>query len=76
MSDRDDRLTDPIEEAKAIKNCLNYLENEARRVGLTAGADLIGAAGRAVDDAIALSERSVVFSEKMVAAKSESILPN
>ncbi len=76
MEKMDPRFTDPIEDAKAIKNCLTYLEKEARRVGLSAGADLIVAAGKAVEDAISLSERSVVFSHRAMSEDAEGVLPN
>lgn len=50
---------DPLEDAKAIKRCLDYLRIEADRTGLSFAAHLIGVASEAVSDSIALSEQSV-----------------
>jgi len=50
---------DPLEDATAIKRCLDYLRNEAERTGLHFAAHLIGVASEAVSDSIALSEKSV-----------------
>lgn len=50
---------DPLEDATAIKLCLDYLRNEAERTGLLFAAHLIGVASEAVSDSIALSEKSV-----------------
>ncbi|MEQ8356407.1 MAG: hypothetical protein RH942_12770 [Kiloniellaceae bacterium] len=50
---------DPLEDAAAIKRCLDYLRIEAERTGLPFAAHLIGVAAEAVSDSIALSENSV-----------------
>lgn len=63
MSDRNDpvelKLCDPLQDAAAIKRCLDYLRIEAERTGLPFAAHLIGVAAEAVSDSIALSEKSV-----------------
>jgi len=53
------KLCDPLQDAAAIKRCLDYLRVEAERTGLPFAAHLIGVAAEAMSDAIALSERSV-----------------
>lgn len=53
------KLCDPLQDAAAIKRCLDYLRIEAGRTGLPFAAHLIGVAAEAVSDAIALSEKSV-----------------
>jgi len=53
------KLCDPLQDAAAIKRCLDYLRIEAERTGLPFAAHLIGVAAEAMSDAIALSERSV-----------------
>jgi len=63
MSDRKDpielKLCDPLQDAAAIKRCLDYLRIEAERTGLPFAAHLIGVAAEAVSDSIALSEKSI-----------------
>ena len=63
MSDSKDpielKLCDPLQDAAAIKRCLDYLRIEAERTGLPFAAHLIGVAAEAMSDSIALSERSV-----------------
>jgi hypothetical protein len=63
MSNRNDpielKLCDPLQDATAIKRCLDYLRIEAERTGLPFAAHLIGVAAEAVSDSIALSEKSV-----------------
>jgi len=63
MSDSKDpielKLCDPLQDAAAIKRCLDYLRIEAERTGLPFAAHLIGVAAEAVSDAITLSEKSV-----------------
>lgn len=63
MSDTNDpielKLCDPLQDAAAIKRCLDYLRIEAERTGLPFAAHLIGVAAEAMSDSIALSERSV-----------------
>ncbi len=67
---------DPLEDAAAIKRCLDYLRNEAERTGLPFAAHLIGVAAEAVSDAIALSEKSVARVERdgsaQIAASAEA----
>lgn len=53
------KLCDPLQDAAAIKRCLDYLRIEAQRTGLPFAAHLIGVAAEAVSDSIALSEKSV-----------------
>jgi len=53
------KLCDPLQDAAAIKRCLEYLRIEAQRTGLPFAAHLIGVAAEAVSDSIALSEKSV-----------------
>lgn len=53
------KLRDPLQDAAAIKRCLDYLCIEAERTGLPFAAHLIGVAAEAVSDSITLSERSV-----------------
>jgi len=53
------KLCDPLQDAEAIKRCLDYLRIEAERTGLTFAAHLIGVAAEAVSDSIVLSEKSV-----------------
>jgi len=53
------KLCDPLQDANAIKRCLDYLKIEAERTGLPFAAHLIGVAAEAVSDAITLSEKSV-----------------
>lgn len=53
------KLCDPLQDAAAIKRCLDYLRIEAERTGLPFAAHLIGVAAEAVSDSIALSEKSV-----------------
>lgn len=53
------KLNDPLQDAAAIKRCLDYLRIEAERTGLPFAAHLIGVAAEAVSDAITLSEKSV-----------------
>jgi hypothetical protein len=53
------KLCDPLQDAEAIKRCLDYLRIEAERTGLSFAAHLIGVAAEAVSDSIALSEKSV-----------------
>lgn len=63
MSDSNDpielKLSDPLQDAAAIKRCLDYLRIEAERTGLPFAAHLIGVAAEAVSDSIALSEKSI-----------------
>ena len=58
------RLCDPLQDAEAIKRCLEYLRIEARRTGLSFAAHLIGVAAEAVEDSIALTEKSVAQVER------------
>lgn len=53
------KLSDPLQDAAAIKRCLEYLRIEAQRTGLPFAAHLIGVAAEAVSDSITLSEKSV-----------------
>ena len=53
------KVSDPLQDAVAIKRCLDYLRIEAERTGLPFAAHLIGVAAEAVSDSIALSEKSV-----------------
>ncbi|MEO3429049.1 hypothetical protein AAFN88_09350 [Pelagibius sp. CAU 1746] len=53
------KLLDPLQDAAAIKRCLEYLRIEAGRTGLHFAAHLIGVAAEAVSDSIALSEKSL-----------------
>lgn len=53
------KLSDPLQDALAIKRCLDYLRIEAERTGLPFAAHLIGVAAEAVSDSIALSEKSI-----------------
>jgi len=58
------RLCDPLQDAEAIKRCLEYLRIEAKRTGLCFAAHLIGVAAEAVEDSIALTEKSVAQVER------------
>ncbi|WP_420347084.1 hypothetical protein [Pelagibius sp.] len=58
------RLCDPLQDAEAIKRCLDYLRIEAKRTGLSFAAHLIGVAAEAVEDSIALTEKSVAQVER------------
>jgi len=73
MSDRNDpielKLCDPLQDAAAIKRCLDYLRIEAERTGLPFAAHLIGVAAEAMSDSIALSEKSVARVERNGAAQ-------
>ncbi|MGF1630764.1 MAG: hypothetical protein ACFCUT_14920 [Kiloniellaceae bacterium] len=60
---------DPLQDADAIKRCLDYLRIEAERTGLPFAAHLIGVAAEAVSDAIALSEKSVARIDRNGAAQ-------
>jgi hypothetical protein len=53
------KLSDPLQDALAIKRCLDYLRIEAERTGLPFAAHLIGVAAEAVSDSITLSEKSI-----------------
>ena len=70
------RHRDPLEDAAAIKRCLDYLRNEAERTGLPFAAHLIGVAAEAVSDSITLSEKSVARIERngsaQIAASAEA----
>jgi len=63
------KLHDPLQDAAAIKRCLDYLRIEAERTGLPFAAHLIGVAAEAVSDAIALSEKSVARVDRNGAAQ-------
>ncbi len=63
------KLCDPLQDAEAIKRCLEYLRVEARRTGLPFAAHLIGVAEEAVSDAIALTEKSVAQVERNETAR-------
>ncbi len=73
MSDRNDpielKLCDPLQDAAAIKRCLDYLRIEAERTGLPFAAHLIGVAAEAMSDSISLSEKSVARVERNGAAQ-------
>lgn len=58
------KLCDPLQDAAAIKRCLEYLRIEAERTGLSFAAHLIGVAAEAVSDSIALSEKSVARADR------------
>lgn len=58
------KLRDPLQDAAAIKRCLDYLRIEAERTGLPFAAHLIGVAAEAVSDSITLSERSVARADR------------
>jgi hypothetical protein len=58
------KLSDPLQDAAAIKRCLEYLRIEAQRTGLHFAAHLIAVAAEAVSDSIALSEKSVARIER------------
>jgi hypothetical protein len=60
---------DPLQDAAAIKRCLDYLRIEAERTGLPFAAHLIGVAAEAVSDSIALSEKSVARIDRNGAAQ-------
>ena len=62
------RLCDPLQDAEAIKRCLDYLRVEAKRTGLSFAAHLIGVAAEAVSDSIALTEKSVAQVERKSSA--------
>jgi len=57
-------LSDPLQDAEAIRRCLEYLRIEARRTGLSFAAHLIAVAAEAVSDSIALTEKSVAQVER------------
>lgn len=63
------KLCDPLQDAEAIKRCLEYLRIEAKRTGLSFAAHLIGVAAEAVSDSIALTEKSVAQVERNDAAR-------
>lgn len=63
------KLCDPLQDAEAIKRCLDYLRIEAERTGLSFAAHLIGVAAEAVSDSIALSEKSVARADRDGAAQ-------
>ena len=63
------KLCDPLQDATAIKRCLDYLKIEAERTGLPFAAHLIGVAAEAVSDSIALSEKSVARIDRNGAAQ-------
>lgn len=63
------KLCDPLQDAEAIKRCLDYLRIEARRTGLSFAAHLIGVASEAVSDSIALTEKSVARVEQKGSAR-------
>jgi hypothetical protein len=69
------KLSDPLQDAAAIKRCLEYLRIEAQRTELHFAAHLIGVAAEAVSDSIALSEKSVASIDrngaKQIAASAE-----
>jgi len=73
MSEKNDpielKLCDPLQDAAAIKRCLDYLRIEAERTGLPFAAHLIGVAAEAMSDSIALSEKSVARVERNGAAQ-------
>ncbi len=58
------KLCDPLQDAAAIKRCLDYLRIEAERTGLPFAAHLIGVAAEAVSDSITLSEKSVAQADR------------
>ena len=58
------KLCDPLQDAEAIRRCLEYLRVEARRTGLSFAAHLIAVAAEAVTDSIALTEKSVARAER------------
>lgn len=64
---------DPLEDARAIKRCLDYLRIEADRTGLNFAAHLIGVASEAVSDSIALSEQSVARIDGNGAAETAAV---
>ncbi len=70
------KLCDPLQDAAAIKRCLEYLRIEARRTGLSFAAHLIGVAAEAVSDSIALTEKSVAKVERREAAANLSAVSN
>ena len=47
-----DRLSDALNELKAIRNCLGELEGHAQLNGAQLAANLIGAASKALEDEI------------------------
>ena len=57
-------FSDPLQDAEAIRRCLEYLRIEAKRTGLTFAAHLIAVAAEAVSDSIALTEKSVAQAER------------
>lgn len=63
------KLCDPLQDAEAIKRCLEYLRTEAERTGLPFAAHLIGVAAEAVSDSITLSEKSVARIDRNGAAQ-------
>lgn len=50
---------DPLTNVEAIGQCLNYLQLEATRAGLTFAAHLISVAAEAVGDSVSLSRKSL-----------------
>lgn len=50
---------EPLPNAEAIGHCLNYLQMEAARVGLTFASHLISVAAEAVNDSVSLTKRSI-----------------
>ena len=63
------KLCDPLQDAEAIKRCLDYLRIEAERTGLSFAAHLIGVAAEAVSDCITLSEKSVAQADREESAQ-------
>lgn len=63
------KLCDPLQDAEAIKRCLDYLRIEARRTGLSFAAHLIGVASEAVSDSVALTKKSVAQVEQKDSAR-------
>ncbi|WP_193369934.1 hypothetical protein [Pelagibius marinus] len=63
------KISNPLQDAAAIKRCLEYLRIEAERTGLHFAAHLIGVAAEAVSDSIALSEKSVANIDRNGAAQ-------
>ncbi|MDJ0949852.1 MAG: hypothetical protein QNJ94_13120 [Alphaproteobacteria bacterium] len=50
---------EPLPNAEAISQCLNYLQHEAARIGLPFASHLISVAAEAVDDSVNLTRRSI-----------------
>ncbi len=62
MSQPDPVIVDfnhPLHEAKAIKECLRYLETQTNNIGLPYTAHLIAVAASALGDSITLSQRAM-----------------